>query len=360
MQQQQLEEEHKHGHGQARGIPLAQAQTKIRNKQQLYKAMIAAGWFLPAEKSAICTTAFLQEVRANRCYCYKLENVTFKVCSYPPSIEELRGIAAGIIEGNEGYETDAVKRSCLALGEHIKRYGADQRWLLGLCSSMDPKLHIFDPAYRPPPKDELAPELRDALVDNRDGLFDGLDPLSAKGLKARGNAGLFTTKEQRLVAKLAAQKKRKEAADLAMQKAEADLQALRDHPEDEPQVKISKADYELLQRLKDRESDGGRPHQHHEVQSDQPKYFPTGTSYARRKPKQGSLLDVDMNGTNIIGNEEDEIELDQDLDDDISLGEPHSITEAEARDVFGYQPKRKSAIAATQLMKEQKQKQKGW
>ena len=40
-------------------MSLAQAQTKIRNKQQLHKAMVAAGWFLPSERSAICTATFL-------------------------------------------------------------------------------------------------------------------------------------------------------------------------------------------------------------------------------------------------------------------------------------------------------------
>ena len=73
-------------------ISVAQAESLIRSKSNYYKALVALGFFLPSEKSAMCTLAWLKEVRKGSCYCPRVEELKMRPRLSPPSVEELRKI----------------------------------------------------------------------------------------------------------------------------------------------------------------------------------------------------------------------------------------------------------------------------
>ena len=86
------------------------------------------------------------------------------------------------------------------------------------------------------------------MIPLREGFFDGLDMLSAKEMKRKGNL-TFMNKRQKMEIQLARINEREKKLQAAREKKEADL-ALLDDEEDDFKVKISLADYELLQQAK--------------------------------------------------------------------------------------------------------------
>ena len=71
-------------------IAARDAATKVHGKTTFQKAMVANGWFMPSDTSQLCTTTFMSEMRSGECYGFKLKDVTFMQCAYPPTNETLR------------------------------------------------------------------------------------------------------------------------------------------------------------------------------------------------------------------------------------------------------------------------------
>ena len=86
------------------------------------------------------------------------------------------------------------------------------------------------------------------MMPNRNGFFDGLEPLSSKELRKHGGIS-FQSKKQRMEMQLARINEREEKLRLSKAKKEADLQLLDDEADDF-KVKISLEDFEILKRAK--------------------------------------------------------------------------------------------------------------
>ena len=124
-------------------ISVAQAESLVRGKSNYYKALVALGFFLPSLKSTICTLEWLKEVRRGSCYCPRVEELKFRPCLNPPSVEELRKIIVDWIKANENFDSEEERNAFDRLAEHIERHSPDLKWCLGMVATMDPKHEIF-------------------------------------------------------------------------------------------------------------------------------------------------------------------------------------------------------------------------
>ena len=59
-------------------------QKVVKNKRDMWKALISNGYFMPAEKCNINTSDFLREVREKACYMMPLAEIKPLPCPYPP------------------------------------------------------------------------------------------------------------------------------------------------------------------------------------------------------------------------------------------------------------------------------------
>ena len=86
---------------------------------------------------------------------------------------------------------------------------------------------IFQKGYRPPTKKHQAIQHNEEMIPLREGFFEGLDILSAKEMKRKGNL-TFLSKRQKMEMELARITEREEKLKAARAKKEADLALLDD------------------------------------------------------------------------------------------------------------------------------------
>ena len=71
-------------------------------------------------------------------------------CAHPPSNETLRNTIVGMVtDESANYQSNEVKKAYLSLARHLRKSNGDQRWLLGLCSTMNKELEFFKKGYKP-------------------------------------------------------------------------------------------------------------------------------------------------------------------------------------------------------------------
>ena len=99
------------------------------------------------------------------------------------------------------FDSEEARDAHLRLAEHLKKYNVDIKWLLGVCSTLNPEMPIFKKGYKPKHHVVMA----GPKIDNNDQFFDGLPQLSSKELKGRGNSSYFLSKAERLEQSLAKQ-----------------------------------------------------------------------------------------------------------------------------------------------------------
>ena len=75
--------------------------SKCKTKEQLHRACVQEGWWMPPNKSTLCTLKFLKDVVKGKCYCPMLGQIKFKICICPPSIDDLVSIYEGYVNGRE-------------------------------------------------------------------------------------------------------------------------------------------------------------------------------------------------------------------------------------------------------------------
>ena len=180
---------------------------------------------------------------------FMLADIKFKGCAYPPSNDFLqREICRMIEQGDYNQQVD-LKERYYRLKHYLEKYNADQRWLLGVCYTIDPNNDIFKSNYRPPELRVQAP-VNQPMVSNSDLFFSNLPLLNAKEQKKHANNALFLTKEQRLQQQQQRLIQRQAKTAAQIQKVANDLQDAERKNNEPPQVKISQADFELLQVIK--------------------------------------------------------------------------------------------------------------
>lgn len=120
----------------------------------------------------------MSEVRTGECYCPKLEEMNFKPCLNPPTTSYLVDGLVNMINNNNSYENEREAERFKRLSTFIARHPPEKSWLLGLLSTLVPDNEIFNKGWLPPKKVKAEVEAR--MIDNHDGFFDGLNPLSSK------------------------------------------------------------------------------------------------------------------------------------------------------------------------------------
>ena len=194
-------------------LPSSAVDKMIRTKTDFYKALKAKGWLLPKISSSIVTMEFLQEVRSKTIYCPMLEDVRFKPCLNPPSIEVLcEMIQNGVRASLTRFDPEVAPRAA-RLADRLDKRRPDTAWLLAVLAVMNPENEVFQPGYIPPKRkaavDKPVP-LAQMPVNNEDDFLSDLPQLNRREL-LRGRNNIFLSKEEKLEAKLQAKMLRVQA-----------------------------------------------------------------------------------------------------------------------------------------------------
>ena len=129
--------------------------------------------------------------------------------------------------------------------------------MLELLSYMHPDHAIFKKGYRPPKKEERVQQAQ-PTIPNHNGFFDNLPPLSASELrKGKGFKLNLLTKRQRKEQQLARLEEQEQRLAAARVKKQAELDDLEDE-EDGVRLRVTKAEFDLIQRAKEAGLDRGR------------------------------------------------------------------------------------------------------
>ena len=174
-----------------REIRADEAARYVLTRRDLWEAMHRDGWFLPRLGPAV-TISYMQAVRRRSVWCPRYDDVRLRPCLVPPPTKQL---LAWIAEALQIQRHDHPDRS-VQLGFHPDR-SPDQQWALHALSTLEPRHRIFGKGYvrEPPP---LA-AVNMTVVDNADGLYDGLPQLPLRKGKARRQTVLLQpTREERL------------------------------------------------------------------------------------------------------------------------------------------------------------------
>lgn len=227
-------------------ISIDDLQQRCRNKKDLQRGCVTQGWWVPPNKSPMCTLKFLQEVIRGDCYCPMLEEIKFKVCLCPPSMDELVAIYEQYLNERKWASEKEFKPYDRLLA-HLKNSQPDKHWFLGVLSLLTPKHAIFQPGYRPRVREVV--QHAPYMVKDPNGFFMKMQPLSAKEIRKRGGYINPMTKREKAEMALERLQEKEEKIQLAKQKKQADLLLLNDQ-DDGFKVRVSMADYEVLKRAK--------------------------------------------------------------------------------------------------------------
>jgi hypothetical protein len=155
--------------------------------------MHRAGWYLPRLCPAV-TVEYMMAVRRRSVWCPRYEDVRLRPCLVPPPTKQLLAwIDEALNIQRHNYPARPVQ-----LGFAANRV-PDQQWALHALSTLEPGHRIFGKSYVREPA-PLVAAVRHPVVDNEDGLYDGLPRLPAPKGKVRRNiiGRLPPTREERL------------------------------------------------------------------------------------------------------------------------------------------------------------------
>lgn len=120
---------------------------KVKDKKDLYEAVLRNGFHLPKFKCTMVTESFLINVMEGATYCPKLEDIRLRACPRPPDKALL------------------VKKFLeLMKAQGIKSFGIDEghtpdkKWLIEIIGTLRPDDEIFRKDYVPPPRKNTVEE----------------------------------------------------------------------------------------------------------------------------------------------------------------------------------------------------------
>jgi hypothetical protein len=96
----------------------------------------------------MCTLKLLKEVIRGECYCPKLEDIKFKVCLCPPSMDDLIAVYEEFLQACP-WDSEGHAKPYKRLLAHMKHSQPDKHWLLGLLSLLAPAHAIWQPNFKP-------------------------------------------------------------------------------------------------------------------------------------------------------------------------------------------------------------------
>ena len=157
----------------AKEIRAAEAAQFVANRRDLWQALHRSGWYLP--RFGPCTTlAYMEAVRAGRVWCPRYEEVRLRCCLVPPPVKKL---LEWVEEALRLQQANLPQRP-VQLGFEARKL-PDAQWALHALSTLLPTHRIFGKGYvrEPPPldpKDQALFMPAEPMINNADGLFDGL------------------------------------------------------------------------------------------------------------------------------------------------------------------------------------------
>lgn len=188
---------------------------------------------------------YLREVIKGDCYSPKLEEIKFKVCLCPPSIDDLVAVYEEFLAACP-WESEAHSKPHYRLLTHMKDHKPDKHWLLGLLSLLAPNHAIWQPGYRPRkrPREEHDP----LMAEDPGGFYGRCELLSAKQMKKGKGSFNPMTRREKAELELKRLNEMEEKLQLRKQKKEADLLLLNDD-DDNAKERVPKAGADLLRQI---------------------------------------------------------------------------------------------------------------
>ena len=157
-----------------------------QNKSQLYDAMVANGWIMPAKKNSFVTLNVIKLIRQKKLWVpHVTEIYRLPVCARPPPcqqiLDEIQETVGDWVRqdlGEDPTHTEMLQTKVAMLEQAQKRM-PDQRFLLIALKAVAPEHEFFQKgyAYYRPANPNSIKNLK--LMDNSDGLYDGLPRLPA-------------------------------------------------------------------------------------------------------------------------------------------------------------------------------------
>ena len=121
----------------------------VKNRRDLYEAVVRNGYYLPKYKSSMVTEDYMRNVFMGKEFCLKYSEVRQLPCPRPPTVDVLLRKFHEICR-------DKNLTVCGVNDTHIP----DKRWLLDFISTLRPEDEIFKKNYLPPVKDTKLSELK--------------------------------------------------------------------------------------------------------------------------------------------------------------------------------------------------------
>ena len=142
-----------------------------------------------------------------------LEDVRFKPCLNPPSIEVLcEMIQNGVRASLTRFDPEVAPRAA-RLADRLDKRRPDTAWLLAVLAVMNPENEVFQPGYIPPRRKTTAVKpvpMAQMPVSNEDDFLTDLPQLTRREL-LRGRNDIFLSREEKIEAKLQAKMLRVQA-----------------------------------------------------------------------------------------------------------------------------------------------------
>jgi hypothetical protein len=150
----------------------------VRTRLDLWQAMHRSGWYLPPLGAAV-TLSYMQAVRAGQVWCPRYEHVRMRCCLVPPPTKKIMDWVQEALRLQSHYHPQRPQKH--GFGE---RKLPDKQWALHALATLEPHHRIFGKGYvREPAPLGDQPRPSEPMVDNADGLFDGLPPRKGKPAK---------------------------------------------------------------------------------------------------------------------------------------------------------------------------------
>ena len=103
--------------------------------------------------------------------------MTFKPCLNPPTVSYLVDGIVQMIQNNQ-YDNERDNHRYNRLAVYLQRNTPEKPWLLGLLALLAPDNGVFEKGYMPPHRMKV--EVEAQMIDNNDGFFNNLHPLTSK------------------------------------------------------------------------------------------------------------------------------------------------------------------------------------
>ena len=119
----------------------------VRGRRDFHNAMRRNGWLLPALTQPLCTLDFMQQARAGKVFCPRVEMVRRRpVCVAPPPNTTLIAKVRAATEAREAAGLDCAPLRRLLARLHY-RQAANQAFLVLVLHVLEPADEIFRPDY---------------------------------------------------------------------------------------------------------------------------------------------------------------------------------------------------------------------